>query len=84
MREAKALASLRRFTYMRIIPFAQMSLINANADVSSEARDLNFDLSFHLHPYFVYASSEDSGEPAHIHIHANYHICATVSNKCQC
>ena len=24
----------------------------------------NFDLSLHLHPYFMYASSKDSGEPA--------------------
>ena len=35
---------------------AQMPLINTHADVSSEARGLNFSLSFHLHPYNVYAS----------------------------
>ena len=27
---------------------------------------LNFDLSLHLHPYFVYASNKDSGEFAHM------------------
>ena len=36
--------------------------INANADISSKARCFNFGLSLHLHPYFVYASSESSGE----------------------
>ena len=36
--------------------------LNAHSDVSSRARGLNFGLSLHLHPYFVYASSEDSGE----------------------
>ena len=68
---------------MRIIAYAQMSLINANADVFVKARDLNFCFSLHLHPCFVYASSEDSGESVHIRIHAFYRICANVSNKCQ-
>ena len=36
-------------------------LINAYTDVSSEARGLNFDLSLHLHPYFMHASNEGSG-----------------------
>ena len=31
-------------------------------DVSSAARGINFDLSLHLHPYFVYVSSGGSGE----------------------
>ena len=34
--------------------------------VSGKARDLNFGLSLHLHPYFVCASSEGSGESAHV------------------
>ena len=37
-------------------------LANARADVYSEARGLNFSLSLHLHPYFVYASREGSAE----------------------
>ena len=42
-----------------------MPLINAHAVVSSKARILNFGLSFHLHPYFVYASiCPDSPEPS--------------------
>ena len=32
--------------------------LNANADTSSKARGRNFGLSIHLHPYFVYASSD--------------------------
>ena len=34
------------------------------ADISSGARGLNFGLSLHLHPYFVFVSCEGSGEPA--------------------
>ena len=36
-----------------LITYAQMPLVNTHADVSSEARGLNFGLSLHLHPYFV-------------------------------
>ena len=47
---------------MKIWNFSHMPLVNTHADVSSEARDLNFGLSSHLHPYFVYVSSQGSGE----------------------
>ena len=67
-----------------IMAYAQMSLINVNADVSSKVRGLKFSFSLHLHPNFVYASSIGSGESAHVHIRACYHICAKVSNECQC
>ena len=36
--------------------FMHISLINVHAD--SNARDPNFKPGHHLHPYFVYASSE--------------------------
>ena len=36
--------------------------ISTHVDVSSGARGLNFGLSLYQHPYFVYASSESSGE----------------------
>ena len=36
-----------------------------HTDVSSTARGLNFGPSLHLHPYFVYASSECSEESVH-------------------
>ena len=49
---------------MIFIAFGQMHLINENAD--SEVRDLYFGLSLHLHPYFVYASSQVSGKSAHM------------------
>ena len=42
--------------------YVQKPLLNAYADLSSMARGLFFCLSLHLHPYFVYASSEKSGE----------------------
>ena len=50
-----------------LIAYAQMLLINAHYVVSSNARGLNFGPRLHLHPYFVYASSEGSGESAHMH-----------------
>ena len=45
-----------------LIAYAQMPLLNAHADNSSEARSLNFGLSLRLQLYFIYASSEGSGE----------------------
>ena len=42
--------------------YAQKPTLNAYADVSSGP---NFGLSLHLHPYFVYASSEGAGKSAH-------------------
>ena len=48
------------------IEYVKMLLINTYADLSSEARRLNFDLGFHLYPYYVYACSACSGEPAHM------------------
>ena len=49
-----------------LIAYAQMSIINDHADVSSEARGRIFGLSLHLHLHFVYASSEGPGESAHM------------------
>ena len=37
-----------------------------DADLSSRDCGLNFGLSLHLHPYFVYASSGSSGKSAHL------------------
>ena len=39
----------------------------AHAAVSSRARCLKFVLSLHLHPYFVFASSQGTGESVHLH-----------------
>ena len=36
-------------------------------DIYIGARGINFDLSLHLHSYFVCASSECSSEYAHLH-----------------
>ena len=49
-----------------LIAYVKMPLINVNGDISSIARDLKFGLSIHLHPYFVYAISEGSGDSAHM------------------
>ena len=48
------------------VEYAQMLLIKAQAGVSNKARGLNFGIDLYLHPYFVNASSEGSGESAHM------------------
>ena len=49
------------------VAYAQNALIKAHADISSKVRDLNFSLSLHLHPNFMYASREGSGKSVHMH-----------------
>ena len=44
-----------------------MPLIIVHADVSVEARGLNFGLSLDLHPYFMYVSSKGSGKSGPMH-----------------
>ena len=46
--------------------YTQMPLINNHVDVFSELRRLQFRLDLHIHPYFVYESSEGSSESAYI------------------
>ena len=41
--------------------------INAHADICGGARGVNFGESLHLYPCLVYASSDGSGEPVHLH-----------------
>ena len=41
--------------------------LNFHTGVSRGTRGLNFGQCLHLHSYFVYASSECSGESAHMH-----------------
>ena len=50
-----------------LIAHAQTSPLNSHAGESSRSRFLNCSLILHLHPYFVYASSEGSVESAHMH-----------------
>ena len=47
--------------------YAQKPAINGPSMMLTypEDSDLNFGQSLHLHPYFVYVSSEGSGESAH-------------------
>ena len=47
--------------------YAQNPLLEAHADAFSRTRNLKFDLSLHLHPYFGYASSEGYDESVHMH-----------------
>ena len=49
-----------------LMAYELMPLINAHADISKEARCLNFGLSFQLHPDFACAYSEGSDEAAHM------------------
>ena len=54
-------ASTHVFLYLSYMP-----PINAHADVTKKVRGLNSGLSFYfIHPYFMYVSSESSGESAH-------------------
>ena len=48
------------------IEYEQMSLVNADANVSREVRGVILGQNLHLHPYFVHASSEGSGKSANM------------------
>ena len=50
-----------------LITCPKMPLINMHTDVSRNDTGLIFSQSLHLHPYFVYASSEGSGVSVHIY-----------------
>ena len=50
-----------------LIAHAQELPLDAQFDVSSGARVLKFGTSLYIHTYFVYASSEGSGESVHVH-----------------
>ena len=47
------------------IAYAQKRPLNAHADIFSRAGGLKFDQILYLLPYFVYASSEVTGESVH-------------------
>ena len=49
-------------------------LLNANDDVFGWDRGLNFGLSLHLHPYFVYVSSGYSLEAAPAYVSVRRHM----------
>ena len=49
------------------ITLAQKPHLNFLVDVFSEVRDPKFNLSLHLHPYFVYEKSKGSGKTAWTH-----------------
>ena len=55
---------LRTFRVCTKVSFTN---VNAHADVSNMVRVLNFALRLHLHPYFMYTSSEGSVETAQLH-----------------
>ena len=46
--------------------YGKSVLMYMYADLYSKAIGLNFDLSLHIHPYFMYASSIGSGKSAHM------------------
>ena len=49
-----------------LITYTQTPLIKAHAAITRGGNDLNFYLSLHFNPYFVYASCNGSGESAHM------------------
>ena len=58
------------------IVYAQKPLMIVHSDVCSSS----FALSFHLHPWFVYSSSEGSGESAYAQTRLSI-CCSTFSTK---
>ena len=50
--------------------YVQKPSLNAHAEDFSGAKCLNFNLSIHLHPYFVYVSREGS-EETHRSLHCS-------------
>ena len=46
------------------IAYAQVNHLDTHADLPRGTICLKMSLGLHLHPYFVYASSEGSGESA--------------------
>ena len=57
--------------------YAEKPPSNTHAYISSGAKGLNFGLSLHLHPYFVYASSKSSSESAHF-VQAHLSLCCSI------
>ena len=49
------------------IAHAKSHPLNMYVKLYSEARDLDFSLSLHLHPYFVFACRIGTGKAAHMH-----------------
>ena len=63
-----------------ILYLSHLPLINANEDISSEARALKFGLILYLHPYFVYAIRKDlRADSCELPLVANV-ICAQISS----
>ena len=64
-------SSNRGLSYPQIryihIAMRNPSSLNAHTDKSSSVRCIDNGRRFLLHSYFVYASSQDSGEPAYYH-----------------
>ena len=54
-----------RFWYLHVYHMRK-AYFKAHVGVSSMARDLNFILKLHLHIYFVYVSSNVSGDTLHL------------------
>ena len=54
-----------------LIAYSQKTPVIVNAAVSSSVRDLKFELSLHLHPYFMYASCKCCCESARTAIHVS-------------
>ena len=61
----------------------RQNLLNVNIELSSIARDI-FLVSLYLHPHFVYASSESSGETIYVcRYYVRTFVCVCV-RACVC
>ena len=62
--------------------YAQLPLVNDHTDLFSKTRCLHFDLSLHIHSYFVYAISECSCVRACMHVCAYKYAHTRLSIRC--
>ena len=51
-----------RFWNLSHMPKSLFGPLNVHADICSQARGIKFGLSIHLHPFFVHACIEGSGQ----------------------
>ena len=67
-----------------LIAYVQKSRLNVHADVDGWARCLSCGLSHHLHPCFVYLSSEGSCQSVHLGRQARVSVCYPTIQMYSC
>ena len=70
---------------MLLLAYEKTPSLNTHAEVSIGVRRLKFDMGLYLHPYFIIASSEGSGEHARLALaYADYKCNKAVSTNIPC